>query len=70
MPATDANPRGFFESQRLFELHEELLAELHTSWRDISPPPPGFSRSPEARQWVERLADAVEEEFGDAPLFG
>ena len=69
MPATDANARGFFESQRLFELHEELLAELCTSWHDVSPPPPGFLRSRAAARWVGRLADAVEEEFGDAPLF-
>jgi hypothetical protein len=69
MPATDANARGFFESQRLFELHEELLADLGTSWHDVSSPPSGFLRSPKAGLWVERLADAVEEEFGDAPLF-
>lgn len=69
MPATEANARGFFESQRFFELHEELLAELGTSWHDVSPPPPGFMASPQAEAWVARLADAVEEEFGDASLF-
>jgi hypothetical protein len=69
MPADDANPRGYFESQRLYELHEELLAEMATSWSDVSPPPAGFLRSPSAARWVERLAAAVVEEFGDAPLF-
>jgi hypothetical protein len=69
MPATEANARGFFESQRFFELHEELLAELGTSWQDVSPPPPGFMASPQAEAWVARLADAVEDEFGDASLF-
>jgi len=69
MPATDANARGFFESQRLFKLHEELLAELGISWRDVSPPPQSFLGSRDATRWVKRLAEAVDEEFGDAPLF-
>jgi hypothetical protein len=69
MPASDANPRGYFESQRLYQLHEELLDEMATSWSDVSPPPAGFLRSPSAARWVERLAAAVDEEFGDARLF-
>jgi len=68
MSANSSNPRGFFESDRLFELHEELLAELRTHWRDISPLPSGFASSPEGSRWTRRLAKAVDEEFGDAPL--
>lgn len=69
MPATDANPRGYFESQRFYELHEELLSDLGTPWYDLSPLPSGFLDSPEAEAWVERLAEAVRAEFGDSPLF-
>jgi hypothetical protein len=46
MPATPANPRGYFESQLLYELHEEILAEAGVTWQDLLPPPPDwFARS-------------------------
>ena len=69
MPATDANARGFFESEPLWELHEELLAELNTSWHDVSALPTGFMGSSVVGHWVERLAKTLDEEFGDASLF-
>ncbi len=69
MPATDANPRGYFESQRFYELHEQLLSDMGTRWDDLSPPPSAFLSSPEAEAWVQRLADAVMSEFGDSPRF-
>jgi hypothetical protein len=69
MPSTDGNPRGYFESQRLYEIHEELFAAIGTGWNDLSPIPIAWLRSPQALPWVERLAAAVEAEFGDVPLF-
>ena len=68
MPATSANPRGYFESRVLYELHEELLAELGTSWSDVTAPARDWLRSASAARWIERLAKAVDEEFGDQPL--
>lgn len=64
MPATPANPRGYFESQVFYELHEELLAEAGRSWQDLSPFASDWMRSPPAARWVERLGDAFGAEFG------
>ncbi len=68
MPATPANPRGYFESQLLYELHEEIFAEAGVTWQDLLPPPPDWFRSGHAARFVDRLCKAVREEFGDAPL--
>lgn len=68
MPATAANPRGYFESQTLFQLHEEIFDEAGVTWQDLQPPAADWFRSSHAARWVDRLAKAVLEEFGDAPL--
>lgn len=68
MPATPANPRGYFESQLLYELHEEIFAEAGVTWQDLLPPPPDWFRSGHAARFVDRLCKALREEFGDAPL--
>lgn len=69
MSATEANPLGYFESQTIFELHEELLRSSGTSWSDLAPFPPDWLDSPVAEEWIERLASAVSQEFGQSPLF-
>jgi hypothetical protein len=69
MPATPANPRGYFESQLLFELHEEIFQEAGVEWHDLLPPSADWFRSIHAARWVDRLAKAVLEEYGDAPLW-
>ena len=69
MGATEINPRGFFESQPIYLLHERILAELGSSWHDLAPLSPAWLDSELARTLVQEMATLVEEEFGDAPLF-
>ncbi len=68
MSAGAHNPRGYFESQAIYELHEELLGEAGTSWDDGAPFPADWIRSPVAPGWIERMAQAVRDEFGGSPL--
>ena len=68
MPAGEPNPRGYFESLRIYQLHEEMLAEAGSAWDDISPLPSAWFDSPLALAWIERMADAVRAEFGDSRL--
>jgi hypothetical protein len=68
MGASEHNPKGYFESQRLYELHEALLEEAGTTWDDLSPFPRAWYDSPNVAVWVDRLRDAVRQEFGDAAL--
>ena len=69
MPATENNPLGFFESQPLRDIHEELFHEAGTSWSDVAPFPANWEKTPVATHWIERLREAAEEEFADSPLF-
>jgi hypothetical protein len=39
LPPKDDNPRGFFESERLLALHDDLLTALGRSWDDVTPLP-------------------------------
>ena len=69
MKATEMNSRGFFESQRIYALHERMLSELGSSWQDLAPLPGAWLESDLAGNFVEEMASLVREEFGKAPLF-
>ena len=68
MPATEINPRGFFESRPIYKLHEEILGDLASTWHDLSPLPPAWLESSVGDRHVRRMADLVAEGFGDSPL--
>ena len=36
MPSSERNPRGYFESQSIFALHEEMIRDIGASWFDPS----------------------------------
>jgi hypothetical protein len=69
MAPSAANPRGYFESERLFELHEEIMRSAGTSWFELAPFPADWMNSPIAEGWVDRLAEALTAEFEDSPFF-
>lgn len=51
MDANDVNPRGYWESQGLFELHEQLLARLGSAWDQPERLPPGWEDREATRAW-------------------
>nr|MDJ0868824.1 sulfotransferase [Myxococcota bacterium] len=69
MPGTDRNPAGYFESQVIFELHEQLLREAGRSWDDLGLFHEDWFLSDAASMWVDRLTETVHDEFGESPLF-
>jgi hypothetical protein len=69
MPPSKLNPRGFFESEPIFRLHDELFEEAGTSWSDLQTFPKSWLDSPMADVYIERMLEVVREEFGDSPLF-
>ena len=68
MAASERNPLGYFESQRIYDLHEQLLAEAGSAWDDLAPFPTAWLDSPAAPGWIERMAEAFRSEFGDSPV--
>jgi hypothetical protein len=64
----ESNPRGFWESKKLYTLHESLLASVNSSWDD-------YQRLDQ--DWMEKqftyhrkqIKEAIAQEFGEAPVF-
>jgi hypothetical protein len=66
-PGAD-NESGFWEPQRLVALHDQMLAQMGSSWddwRSLDLTGPEFA--PGGRYWIE-ISRIVEDEYGDAPL--
>src|SRR5262245_27314471 len=68
-PAPDNNPRGFWESQELRELHDELLAAAGTSWDDWTRLAPDSVETSVAGRFRARLLALLEANFGGSRLF-
>ena len=69
LPADEHNEQGYWEPKNIVEIHDELLASAGSSWHDVSPFPRSWYRSVEARQFRDRLVEAVRLEFGESPFF-
>jgi hypothetical protein len=67
-PRTD-NIRGYWESQRVVQVHNRLLEDLGSSSADPLPLPDDWLRTPFAQHAHDRLADLIESEFQDSSLF-
>jgi hypothetical protein len=67
-PAAD-NPRGFWESQKLMTLHDELLAAAGSSWDDWRRLPPDWLETVTADGLRARLLACLGADFGKSRLF-
>jgi hypothetical protein len=68
MPATDANPKGYWESVGIMGLNEEFLARMESHWSSVLPLPVGWSESINGREWRTSLINIISESFGGAEL--
>lgn len=69
MEKTEDNPIGYFESQALCRLQDELLESAGTSWDGYRPFPEGWLTSFKANEFQDRLKNLIEAEFGDSGFF-
>ncbi|MGB5389919.1 MAG: hypothetical protein WBP10_07050, partial [Thermoanaerobaculia bacterium] len=69
LPANEHNEQGYWEPKNIVDIHDELLASAGSSWHDVSPFPRSWYRSVEARQFRDRLVEAVRVEYGESPFF-
>lgn len=63
------NERGYWESQAVLNLNDEILASAGSSWDDWEPVNPAWFHSPVAAEFRDRARDVLSSEFGTAPLF-
>jgi hypothetical protein len=67
-PGVD-NVRGYWESNGVVQIHEQLLEDLGSSSADPLPLPDGWINTSFARLARERLVELIQSEFGDSSLF-
>jgi hypothetical protein len=68
MPATVANPKGYWESLGILGINEGFLAEMESHWSSSLPLPAGWSESIGARKWRTSLINLISEVFGGGQL--
>ncbi|HEX9668772.1 MAG TPA: glycosyltransferase [Thermoanaerobaculia bacterium] len=70
MPALPGiNEQGFWESEELAGINDEILAAAGSSWDDLSEVSPSWYGSALARHYERRAVDFLEREFARSPLF-
>lgn len=69
MPATEDNPKGYWESSRLMELNDRILASAGSNWCDWRPFNSEWFDTPLADVFRDEARQAIEEEFPKQPLF-
>lgn len=69
MPPNEFNPKGFYESLKAYNLNDTILASGGSSWDDWQAFNPGWYDSPRLEEFLERGAEALQEEYGKSRLF-
>lgn len=69
MPPNEFNPKGFYESLKAYNLNDAILASGGSSWDDWQTFNPGWYDSPRLEEFLERGAEALQEEYGKSRLF-
>lgn len=64
-----SNPKGFFESVRVRDFNDTLLASADSSWNDWRPIPSNWFDTSQAQALHDEAAKVIDEEFGNADLF-
>ncbi|MFZ2008260.1 MAG: glycosyltransferase [Stellaceae bacterium] len=70
LPASEDNPRGYWENADIVAVHERLMASLGWTWDDIRSLPAGFERSEPAREAARDLLALARRDFAGAALWG
>jgi hypothetical protein len=69
MAPADQNPKGFFESNRITGLNEELLASADKKWFSYDPIAVDWFASPKAMEFEARALEALDADYGRSHLF-
>ncbi|NDW44275.1 hypothetical protein [Ruegeria sp. PrR005] len=69
MAANEGNQRGYFESQKIYEMHRDLLRDAGTTWDYWTPQDPGWLSPEQAAHYRDRAKALIAEEFGASRCF-
>src|SRR6478672_10740552 len=68
-PPNFANPKGYFEPQKIVGLHDDMLSAMKSSWIDFRHLDLSRLAPTATAEFKETLAAAVNDEYGDSPKF-
>ncbi|NDW01315.1 hypothetical protein [Salipiger sp. PrR002] len=68
MPANENNPKGYFESLRVYQFNDEVLRVVKSSWRDWREINPSWFASAQGQAYLHKARDVLIHEFGELPL--
>src|SRR6476659_3545113 len=69
MPPDSRNQTGYWEPLWMTRLHDEIFRSMSSGWDDVTHPPASWFRSATAREFEERAAQLLREDYGDSRLF-
>lgn len=70
LPGRADNPKGFFEHEEVWQVHEDLLRRLGSSWDDLRPLPASWTTADACQDARQRIQALLSQEFGSAPCVG
>lgn len=69
MPPNDMNEKGFFESNKITDLNEAILASAGMTWFDQNCFPEPWYSSPKFTEFRKLARAALQDEFAESSLF-
>lgn len=68
MPPSQENEKGYWESNELFRIHEELFARVGFSWNDYRRFPDDWMSGPEAESFFTGIVETLHSELQGAKV--
>lgn len=69
MPANEFNPKGFYESLKVYNMNDAILTSGGSRWDDWQAFNPDWIKSPKGDEFLDRGAEVLSEEYGKSRLF-
>jgi hypothetical protein len=68
VPADAGNPRGYWESERFYSLHDQMLEAAGSCWYDWQAVNPDWFKTQAANEFKEKIKAAIVSEYHAEPL--
>lgn len=68
MEPKEENPKGFWESEKIMVLNDQIFRSAGSSWQDWGPLDPSAVSGPQGQEFAAAARSLVEAEFGEADV--
>ncbi|MBR8832403.1 MAG: hypothetical protein Cpurp_14605 [Chlorogloea purpurea SAG 13.99] len=69
IPPAEDNIKGFWESENIKQIHDEILESAGSYWHDISEFPPTWFASPLAQKYEDKIIELLKRDLWNLPLY-